>query len=1178
MRGATLVIGRSDRDVWGFSIGRTLGAYLLRQAAETHCSTCQLIPNAWESATSALQQRRRFSEFPRWDFVGKRGLIDVWSNNWTCVVSWVVRTMFPAMLLATCLGSIPTARGDESSRPSDPAGGVVRFNRDIRPILSDNCFFCHGPDRNFRKADLRLDDREAAVDYGAIVPGKPEDSSLWQRIVETDPELKMPPIDSHKKLSHSQLELLRRWIAEGAVYEPHWAYIAPKSPPVPKVEDPRARIANPIDAFIQTRLLDEGIGPSPRADKRTLIRRVTLDLTGLPPTPTQVDAFVRDNRPEAYEKLVDQLLASPHYGERMASPWLDVVRYADTVGYHGDQNQNAWPYRDWVVSAFNRNQPFDQFTIEQIAGDLLPNPTTDQLVATCANRLNMVTREGGAQPKEYLAKYTADRVRTVSMAWLGSTMGCAECHDHKFDPFTSEDFYSMGAFFADVKQWGVYANYRYTPEPELKGVDNNSPFPPEIVVPSRYLIERRARLQQRMREVAETSLGTAKDNDSPRREFVCWLETTQVWLRSHPDGWQYLRPIPPQPSALVATAAKVGEAGTAEKNAKQASAASGAEGKDAAKGKSLPPWTVEGNGVVFTGKKASDERVHFELEPGWLASLSLDLKDKTHSAKESVWRTKSDEVKVAAQWFLIRKGGSQQAGESRQIPLKFRFAEATSRLPRYSSGREILGVHQEWKVSSKASGELRSLWTLERPIRIEAGDALVLFLPKFPATSVKVLASPLAPSSLATHGFDSMAVMVETIKREPNELSQSVDAPPRAESLLGYLLGTAWNKGAFDQVVNLEREVLECRDGKSPVLVTESVKPMTSRILPRGNWQDESGKIVGPAVPSFLSTTSLPADRQRTRLDLAHWLVSEENPLTARVFVNRLWKQFFGHAISAQPDDLGAQGEWPVHPELLDWLAVDFRTHGWDVRRAVKQIVMSETYCQSSSLRPEMRDRDPDNRLLSSQNPRRLEAEHVRDNALAIAGLLVLDQGGPPVKPYQPEGYYANLQFPDRPYLAERDERQYRRGLYVHWQRTFLHPMLANFDAPSREDCIAARNVANTPQQALTLLNDPTFVETARVFAELLLREGTSDTQRFDLAFERALARPIRPDEQAGLERLLANLRAEYLAHPEEARKLLAVGNREDLPPLSDAASAENAAWTNVCRVILNLQETITKY
>ncbi|MEK0446881.1 MAG: hypothetical protein RLZZ399_2202, partial [Verrucomicrobiota bacterium] len=825
----------------------------------------------------------------------------------------------------------------------------ISFNRDIRPILSDNCFSCHGPDKGHRKGGLRLDSREEAQKPGksgeiALKPGDAEGSELIKRVFSGDADELMPPPESHKKLTPAQRETLRRWVMQGGEYEPHWAYIPPVRRPYPAHKN-SALVRNPIDAFIQEKLETHGIRPSREADRGALLRRLSLDLTGLPPTADELLAFERDVDNNAYSRQVDRLLSSPHYGERMASHWLDVARYADTVGFHGDQNMNVWAYRDWVVSSFNANQPFDQFTIEQLAGDLLPNPTPAQLTATCFNRLNMVTREGGAQAKEYLAKYTADRVRTVGTAWLGSTFACAECHDHKFDPIATRDFYSLGAFFADIKQWGVYAQYGYIQEPELVGVNNDHPFPPEITVESPALLKRMAFLENQMLEEAK---------QAPVSEAVLepWRREVTAFLKMAPEGWQRLE-------------------GSVETEA----AGSEAAGKAAAK-----PVKMK------LGLRPSE---------GWVASVVLNLEaDPAHrgmitlSGKDTTVRTS----------FRMIRGGKPQ-------PIKIRHAVADRWKPSFSNGFEVIGVQNAWRTLGPDQPH-QAVFILDTPLRFAAGDVLEVTLETGDSKAVsmdlcKVSAgvSPLIPEHLSRTRF-------------PEALPSS-----REGLRLAYLRSTGIAPDFFSRVKVLERSWLECRDGKTPVLVTKAVEnPLTVRVLPRGNWMDETGTVVSPETPGFLPALFGNGER-KSRLDLARWLVSDVNPLTARVVMNRLWRQFFGAGLSAQTDELGSQGEPPSHPELLDWLAVEFREKGWDVKHMVRLIVSSHTYRQSAQLRSELREIDPANRLLASQNPRRLEAEAVRDNALAIAGLLNRDLGGPPAKPYQPAGYYQALQFPGRDYV-----------------------------------------------------------------------------------------------------------------------------------------------------------------
>jgi mono/diheme cytochrome c family protein len=1016
------------------------------------------------------------------------------------------------------------------------------YNRAVRPILSENCFACHGPDRKARKGDLRLDLRAEAIERGAFVPGSVDKSELVRRIFSSDVKEQMPPPKSHKKLTDDQKKTLRHWVASGAEYQPHWAYIVPKRWPVPPYAVP-ALGRNPIDAFIQQALASKGIQPSLEADRRTLLRRLSLDLLGLPPTIAELRAFLADTSPTAYEREVDRLLKSPHFGERMAQHWLDVARYADTVGYHGDQNQNAWAYRDYVIAAFNQNKRFDEFTVEQLAGDLLPNPTVDQRVATCFNRLNMMTREGGAQPKEYLARYTADRIRTVGMAWLGSTLNCCECHDHKFDPFTTKDFYSIGAFFADIKQWGVYQDYVYTPNPNLKGWTNDHPWPPEIVVKSPTL-ERR---MERLRGQIARSIAAAQPS---AEAFATWKQETFSFLQEHRTGWE--APIP---------AVSVGEP-TPPKNARRPrskaeppQAPSDSPPKSATKESAPKPLAVvETDGRIFFAQgPTAPTQIDVTPAPGWVASVKLELlPDARHSHRIVRAGTSTS---IRPRFSIVHQGGQAQ-------PLAVRHAQADHYAPHYVNGFETVGVQSAWNTDpAMADRPHTAVYFLDPPVPVASGDRVRLTLSDHVLGCLRVSTSRLAPAEIAHPEFST-------------NLARTLADPSTAAAY--YLRSTAWNADVYARIKALEAEVLACRDGGTPVMVTEQTdKPLIIRVLPRGNWMDESGAICRPETPHFLSTLPVTADKRLTRLDLARWLCSAENPLTARAVVNRLWKQFFGAGLSAKVDDLGMQGEPPTHPELLDWLAVEFRESGWDVKHLVKLLVMSHTYRQASGPRPELRDLDPNNRLLASQNPRRLEAETVRDNALAIAGLLNEDMGGPPCKPYQPARYYEGLQFPDRAYRADRDERQYRRGIYMHWQRTFLHPMLANFDAPSREDCIAMRSSANSPQQALTLLNDPTFVEAARVWAGRLLTEpAADDAERLSRAFEQAVTRPPKPAERSSLMAFLTRVRAEYRSRPEDAARLPRVGLAAT-PPVDPI---ELAAWTNVCRIILNLHETITRF
>ena len=771
------------------------------------------------------------------------------------------------------------------------AASPIDFNRDIRPLLSDNCFHCHGPDAKKRKADLRLDiEANATADLGghrAVVPGKPELSELVARIAHTDPQERMPPLDSEKALSSDEISLLTGWIKQGATWSQHWAYIPPKKNPIPNVQSGDWP-ANWIDYFILAKLESSSISPSGDADRVTLIRRLSFDLTGLPPEPEEVGSFIRDERSDAYERQVDRLLNSSAYGERMAMYWLDLVRYADTVGYHGDQDHSISPYRDWVIDAFNRNIPLDRFTREQLAGDLLPGSGIDEKIASGYNRLLQTSHEGGVQPKEYLAMYAADRVRNVSAVWMAATMGCSQCHDHKFDPYTMKDFYSMAAFFADIDEMQHF---------------------------------------------------TDGSNDLPTKR---------------------------EPELKVLT---------------------------------------------------RKERV-----------------------RKEILRTR------IVKWETALKSETDQSADDLRM--------------------QITAAREELEVVGK----------------------------------------------------------------------------------------------------NARR-----------TMITASVKPRDTRILPRGNWLDETGTIVDPAVPEFVGSLKN-VDGRANRLDLANWLTDPENGvglLTARVFVNRLWYLLFGAGIASVLDDFGGQGEPPFHPGLLDNLSVELVHNGWNIKNMVKRLVMSRAYRQSSLVSESLNEIDPYNRLIARQSRFRLPAEMIRDNALAVSGLLEREVGGPSIKPYQPSGYYRHLNFPTRTYKHHTDRRQWRRGVYVHWQRQFLHPMLKAMDAPRREECTAQRTRSNTPLAALALLNDPTFVEAARFFAQNILRDGggTPDS-RIEFAFQRALSRNPDDWERQKLFGLLTVTHDQYRSNKAAALRLIRIG---EAPVPDDVDPADLAAWTTVARAILNLNETITR-
>ncbi|MEO5713466.1 MAG: PSD1 and planctomycete cytochrome C domain-containing protein [Luteolibacter sp.] len=1047
--------------------------------------------------------------------------------------------MLLSALLASCgEKKAPTPAGDvEKGAPSTAVVEKVTFNEHIRPIFSDTCFACHGFDAKHRKADLRLDTFEGATaklkdsEEHAIVPGRPELSAVWQRLVTTDSNEAMPPVDFHKTITGRQKDLIRKWIEQGAVYEAHWAYQEIKRPEVPVLAKHGKDAVNPIDAFILAKLEKTGLEPAPLADRATLVRRLALDLTGLPPSDEELKRFAA----APWGEVVKHYLAAPGYGERMAVPWLDAVRFADSVGFHGDQNQRIFPYRDYVIDSFRKNKRFDTFVTEQLAGDLLPNPSDEQLIATGFLRLNQITREGGAQPKEYLAKYAADRVRAVSGAFLGQTVGCAECHDHKFDPISAEDFYSLGAFFSDVQQWGVYVDYAYTPEPELKGMDNNSPYPPELVA--------RSTSQQEIIRWLQKDMMTALGNRPvPQAELDVWRGSMVTFLAAHPDGWLPLTPV----QAGSAAGTKVAVV------AEQAVLATGA------------PVAKE----VITVRLPLPAGVNFAQ-----ARLEV-LPDPANDGKVGRGKDGHFAVTPAFAW--------SQAGAAAQ-PLKLRYSQADLDAPQgfFNGYRKSHALEPVWRSApgklerplTLASHPHTSVFCFDEPRVAAAGSELIVTLASEDIGRFRVSISPFLEA-------------VPGMAAAPQGLAEALkQASPGAQDLslirAAYHLSSKALIGDAQVYGPLIARVRECDAGWARSMIAVQVpeaKRLVTRILPRGNWQNESGKVVQPAVLHFLPSTSLPKNIRLTRLDLAKWITAPENPLTARHFMNRLWKQFFGNGISNVLNDLGGQGEWPSHPELLDWLSAEFRESGWDVNHMVTLITTSLTYQQEAAKRDDLAVVDPLNRLLAQQGARRLDAEFVRDNALAVSGLLDTSYtGGPSVYPYQPEGYYEPMNFPVRSYKDSTDSRQYRRGVYMHWQRSYLHPMLQNFDAPSREECAADRLQANTPLQALTQLNDPTFIEAARAFAARVMAERpkAEPAARISRVFQLALAREPKPEELQSLKAFLATRAEDFRSGRDDAKKFLNVGLYRTP---ADIDTTELAAWTQVCRVVLNLHETITRY
>jgi len=993
---------------------------------------------------------------------------------------------------------------------------AVDFNRDVRPILSDKCFSCHGPDSHDRKADLRVDTAEGAFadlgGYAAFVPKKPEESEAWFRITSEDPDEIMPPAKIHKPMSAEEKAIIREWIEEGAPYELHWSFQALERPEVPEVKSDWSR--NEIDSFVLAAQQRRGLSPSPKADPATLARRLHLDLLGLPPEPEVVAKFVRDPSPEAYSKLVADLLNNPAYGERMAVYWMDLVRYADTIGYHSDNPMEVSAYRDYVIDAFNQNMPYDQFTIEQLAGDLLPEPTLQQRIASGYNRLLQTTQEGGAQAKEYVAIHAADRVRNVSGVWLATTIGCAQCHDHKYDPFSAKDFYSLAAFFADVKEKPIGARV------------------PNLKLPTPEEASRMEELRQAMRENAIPKL-LERDPELARQlaaAQTAWEADTLAKIEQDAKSWS---PIAP--------------------------------GRVKSSGGSKLEVQPDGS-VLATGRVAAKSNYTVELKAeGKVTGIRLEALTHDSLNKKSLSRGNGNFILTS---ILVNVDGQ---------PVKIASAKADFE----QNGWPIAGVLDQDKKTG---------WAVNGHNEAVDRSAIFLFEEPLELTKKQILNVELRHESEHTkHNIGRFRLSV-TDQLDP-PFGGGVDLPlPVRDSLLvsreerseeETTILTRHYRGIAPELAEARKQLetwkaeLESIDkGVQTMLVSEPLEePRMMKVLPRGNWLDDSGEVVEPAVPVFLPHKKIEG-RRANRLDLAHWIMDDTNPLTARAYVNRLWKLFHGEGLSRNLDDLGGQGVPPSHPELLDWLAVEFRESGWDVNHMVRLMLESATYQQSSVESLALRQADPGNEWLTRQGRWRLEGEFIRDVALDVSGLLVMEQGGRSVKPYQPEGYWQHLNFPKRSWKADTGESLYRRGLYTFWCRSFLHPAMLAFDAPSREECTASRARSNTPQQALVLLNDPVFVEASRVFAQRILEQKGDPTAQVSWAWEEALSRQPTKTEVEILTGVLEEQHARYSADPEAAAALIEIG---EWPVPENQDAAELAAWTQVARTILNAYETTSR-
>jgi mono/diheme cytochrome c family protein len=1040
--------------------------------------------------------------------------------------SYSLRRAFWLAITAAIVSSAPLSAGEAK----------INFGRDIRPILADNCFACHGPDVHQRKAKLRLDTRTGALSElrssgHAIVPGKPEESTLVERITDENPSRRMPPKKSAKNLTPAQIDLLRRWIAEGATYTDHWAFVPPMRPALPKVRSHAEWIRNPIDAFILARLEREGLQPSPETDRTTLIRRVTLDLTGLPPTPAEVDAFLADSSPNAYERVVDRLLRSPRYGEQMARFWLDAARYGDTHGLHLDNYREMWPYRDWVIQAFNDNKTYDRFLTEQLAGDLLPNATLDQIVATGFNRCHVTTSEGGSIQEEVYVRNVVDRVDTTGTVFMGLTVGCSRCHDHKFDPIKTKEYYQLFAFFNNL---------------DGPALDGNAARPaPTVSIPT---AEQKAQLERVDREIAAVHKQIEKEIAKVKYDDTADVKGPEQAARTEYVWIDDAIPAGAKPSSD-----------------------GGANGQ----------WTFVGRPKhpVFSGDKASMRTAtglsqHFfeGANPGLRVGVGDTLfayvyLDPANPPKEIMLQWNSGEWGHRAYWGEnLIDWGRDNTVERRNLgplPKKGEWVRLDVTIARVGlkPGTIINGwaftqyggtvYWDKAGINTRTPQGQRSFTNLTDWVRVQRGT-----------------------------GGAGLPPDIQQIVKLPRDKRNE----QQKKQLRAYFLENAYAKTQGTLLVPLRKRVTDLekkrgqieKDVPATLIFKERATSKPAFILKRGEY-DQRGEQVGRETPKFLPPLSQKAPRDR--LGLAQWLLAPEHSLTARVEVNRLWQQCFGTGLVKTAEDFGTQGESPSHPELLDWLAVQFREDGWDIKKMMKRIVMSAAYRQSSRVTKDRLAKDPSNRLLSHGPRYRLDAEMLRDQALFVSGLLVEKLGGPSVKPPQPAGLWEAVGYtgsntkdfkPDQGH-----EKVHRRSMYTFWKRTAPPPQMNTFDAPSRESCIVRRERTNTPLQALLLMNEPQFIEAARTLAERAMNEvGPTPEARLTFMFRLTTAR--RPDAKE-MKELLAAYKdhlATYTRYVDKAKQLISVG---ELKPEAKLNPSVLAAWTMIANLLLNLDEVINK-
>lgn len=1024
------------------------------------------------------------------------------------------------------------AAGVFSSLAAAQSSSPVDFNRDIRPLLSDRCFACHGPDANARKAELRLDVEVEAKKF-AISPGDLEDSEFWARITHEDAKDRMPPEELHKPLTQAEIDLLGRWIKEGAVWAEHWAWIAPKRPNPPSVSN-QAWSKNPIDRFVFKELDKAGLKPSPEADRETLLRRVSLDLTGLPPTPAEIDAFLADTSPNAYENVVDRLLASPHYGERMAQDWLDGARYADTNGFQNDFQRYMWPWRDWVIDAYNRNLPFDEFAVEQLAGDMLPDATESQRVASGFNRNNRANTEGGSIEEEWYVENRIDRVETTSTVFLGLTMGCARCHDHKYDPISQKEFYSFYAFFNSTEDKGFYEETRGNAGPIV-----------ELPTP-----EHTAKLAEFDTQVAAL-----------RAEVeAVKAQATDLYPKT-------LARFDTTPAPDFAATATLRVASENDIKARKAAA----------------PWRVDGlvgPAFYFDGTEAMEARARQDY---------AFLKDAPFTVSAWVRPDKGGALfsRVSKKKDVQRGVDAVITGDGKII-VHLTGAGLDDAIKVTTDNRLKMQSWAHVAIAYDGSGKAEGVkvYVSGRPaaITINTNALTQEFDTKAPLLLGRILDGEYFKGTISDFRIyeqalpeESVNALIETTLRA-TRVAYPSDA--RVASLTGFLeVQHSFDVRAKEAIANAkqsERDEYYRANVPTVMVMKELAETKPTYRLVRGAYDaPDTTEALAPRVPAFLPP--LPADAPPNRLTLAQWIVDPANPLTARVQVNKFWAKFFGTGFVKSPENFGLQSEPRSNADLFDWLATEFIRNGWDMKAIQKTIVMSATYKQDSAVSPALLERDPENRLLARGPRFRLSVETIRDTALAASGLLSPKIGGPSVMPYQPDGLWAELAggAGQGPYVQATDEDLYRRTLYTYRKRTVPHPITSTFDAPSYEICKVMRARTNTPLQALALLNDTTYVEAARNLAQRMLQESTSqDGSPLRHGFRLVMGRYPTHDEEQLLQGGLDKFTATYQADAEAAKTFVSNG----LSPVpAELDTSTLAAYTALAGVMLNLDEAITQ-